>query len=408
MFVSLLQSIGLITRQPQMRREFRKLFAKIIYGLLLSIAFVSAAFADLSDFYRYREGLTFIVTPSKAEYDPSEKIVLTLTLRLNKHFPAQATVDTFDPNTISVVSATRNGKPIEPALGIVRYVDDPVYHQILSLTTIGPGDQATIPFHIPALPGKGSRLIVVQLNPESEHVALFYSLAEPGWYTLQFRYLYIGPDSGKPNVFRGELRSNPVTFRIRQDGHKRQSGTADGLQCLEPIELCQELVEKARSTPSAATDISVLEALPQTVYLQLIDDATSGTFSNAAESLAEGQTMVTPNGTTVQGTRTGSDSVIVLNMDPDGDTVDGTDETPRDVDCELVHEAAHAMANAMGLSSSEKAPGAKKVSEDEVIATQEQNICLMEKEMKPRMQYCQGNEDGSQECVKVPPTVSPN
>jgi hypothetical protein len=78
----------------------------------------------------------------------------------------------------------------------------------------------TIPFNIPHLSNQGSRLIAVELNPESKNVALIYPLPEPGWYTLQLRYQYTGPDAGKLNVFRGKLPSNPVSFLVRDNtGH---------------------------------------------------------------------------------------------------------------------------------------------------------------------------------------------
>src|SRR5437868_7031447 len=55
------------------------------------------------------------VSASKEAYDLSERIVLTLTLSLDErrhrteHLPAEMTVETFEADTVSVVSATRNG-----------------------------------------------------------------------------------------------------------------------------------------------------------------------------------------------------------------------------------------------------------------------------------------------------------
>jgi hypothetical protein len=143
------------------------------------------------------------------------------------------TVETFEAGTISVVSAKRNGRSIDPTKGLSRYEDDPRGIQIASLTTLTPGDQVKIPFNIPHLSSQGSRLILVELGPESENFALIYSLKEPGLYTFQFRYHYTGPGGGKPNVFRGEILSNPVSFLLRKVHETAQRGAGDGLVCDE-------------------------------------------------------------------------------------------------------------------------------------------------------------------------------
>jgi Effector protein len=367
----------------------------------------------------------FTVSSSKEAYDPSERIILKLTLSLPKHFrpsdeeerdkeeiehrtPAQVTVETFEADTISVVSARRNGEAIKPTLGTVRYLDNPVMHEVRSLTTIGPGDHAAIPFIIPGLPNQGSRLITVRLNPESEHLALIYSLAEPGWYTLQFRYLYTGPDGGKPNVFRGELRSNPASFLVREADKAQQRGTGDGLVC-DPLDPefadteCTNVINEVRSMPTGATMIDTLEASPKTNVIMRTDGPSQTYATSLDDGYAEGQTVTDHAGNVIgQGTGHGSDAIIEINPADQ-------ESASMDLGSDFVHEGAHALSFNNGLASAEKAPGAKKVDLDEIIATQEQNIYLKEKGSDPVKQYCAGNQDGTEECVDVPasPTPSP-
>jgi hypothetical protein len=159
--------------------------------------------------------LKFTVSSAATSYDRSEPIRLTLSLRLDSSVQTDVTVTTFEAGTISVVSATRDEKPVEPLKGTVRFEDDPVLLQIDALRTLTPGDRMTIPFDVPHIPSEGSKLIVEQLEPEDKHVALIYPLMEPGLYRLQFLYHYTGPDDGKPNIFRGEVPSNTITFRLR-------------------------------------------------------------------------------------------------------------------------------------------------------------------------------------------------
>jgi Effector protein len=229
-----------------------------------------------------RRGLRprFTVSSSKEAYDLSERIVLTLTLSLDERLSrkdteevehrdtSKVTVETFEAETISVASATRNGKPIEATDGATRYVDGPVGIQIRSLTTIDPGDHVTIPFDIPQS-NEGSRLITAQPNPQSTtKIALIYSLAEPGWYRLQFRYRYTGPDGGKPNVFRGELLSNPVSFLLHKAEKDTTSvGPSDGIRCVGDASFvldCEAALLDLSKTPTGAPIIQSLEQSDRT------------------------------------------------------------------------------------------------------------------------------------------------
>jgi hypothetical protein len=97
--------------------------------------------------------------------------------------------------------------------------------QVDFLRTLAPGDNISIPLHVLPIPatgfpgliddGPGTLLRVVRLNSGNEHEALIYPLTEPGLYTLRFRYRYTGPDDGTPNVFRNEVFSNTIRFRLR-------------------------------------------------------------------------------------------------------------------------------------------------------------------------------------------------
>jgi hypothetical protein len=159
---------------------------------------------------------TFTVTSSAPEYDRSEPIRLTLTLSLDSNLQTPVTVSTFKSGSISIALAMRNGASISPTEGAVRFVQAPKLLQIASLTTIAPGEHVIIPFEVTLVPGQGSRLIVERINPEGSHDALIYSLTEPGQYVLQFLYQYTGPENDEsPSVFRGEVLSNTIRFRLR-------------------------------------------------------------------------------------------------------------------------------------------------------------------------------------------------
>jgi hypothetical protein len=172
-------------------------------------SFLSVQIGEIGEF-----PLTFTVSSARREYALSEPVILTLTLKLNPHFQGQMTVATFEAGTISVRSATRNGTPISSTTGSVRFIDDPVTMQIASLRTISPGDHVTIPFNIPRISNQGSDLIVKQIELLG-NVTSIYPLTEPGLYRVQFLYHYTGPDDGKPNVFRDEVLSNQISFRLR-------------------------------------------------------------------------------------------------------------------------------------------------------------------------------------------------
>lgn len=162
-----------------------------------------------------REPLAFTVTPSARAYERSERITLTLALGLDRRARAGATVTTYGPGSIRVVSARRDGKAITPLEGTANFEVDPFLLQTTFLTTIGPGERVTIPFAVPQVPGAGSVLIVERLDPDGAHTSRIYPLEKPGLYTFRFLYRYTGPDDGRPNVFRGEVLSNTVRFRLR-------------------------------------------------------------------------------------------------------------------------------------------------------------------------------------------------
>src|ERR1700730_81989 len=102
-----------------MTNACHRIFPGTLYGLLLSIALVSGAHADRSEFTRVTEMLTFSVTSSKAKYDFSEPIVLGFTLT-NRSRRSDMTVATSEAGTVSVASITRNGYPVKPILALVR------------------------------------------------------------------------------------------------------------------------------------------------------------------------------------------------------------------------------------------------------------------------------------------------
>jgi hypothetical protein len=163
------------------------------------------------------------VTSSASEYDQFEPIVLTLTVSLEGHGteddhrrPTDFYVTTYEAGTIGIVSATRNGRPIQPAIGTLRFDDSPVALQIRSLRRLVGGTALTIPLDLQFAPSLGgSRLSVKLLDPAGRNSVLTYPLGERGLYVLQFVYEYTGPDHGWVHPFRGKILSNAVRFRVR-------------------------------------------------------------------------------------------------------------------------------------------------------------------------------------------------
>src|SRR5947208_159912 len=75
-------------------------------------------------------------TSSASEYDQFESILLTLTLSLQGRVAEDDIafyVTTYEAGTIGIVSATRDGKPIQPKIGTLHFDDIPVALQIRSL-----------------------------------------------------------------------------------------------------------------------------------------------------------------------------------------------------------------------------------------------------------------------------------
>jgi Effector protein len=328
----------------------------------------------------------FTVSSSKEAYDLSERIILTLTLSLNKHFSptdteeessgeevehrdtSKVTVETFEAETISVASATRNGNPIEPTDGATRYVDGPVGIQIRSLTTIGPGDHVTIPFDIPQS-NEGSRLITAQPNPQSTtKITLIYSLAEPGWYRLQFRYHYTGPDDGKPNVFRGELLSNPVSFLLhRAEKDTTSVGQSDGIQCVGDASFvldCEAALLDLSKTPTGAPIIQSLEQSDRTFT---ITETRSGTQTTAFAGAYDGK---------------GSSAAIRWDQT---DTLPFWEDGVRaDPSASLLHELYHASIADKGAWSTEVIANTDL---DEVDATMVENCYRRDVDLPQREKY---------------------
>jgi hypothetical protein len=212
------------------REQFMKMLSGALYGVLLTIAFVSDGIADSSDELSLRPTLS--ASSSKKVYKALEPVILTLTLSLpgesekversgdGRGFrrPGReggVTVATFEAGTIDVDVAIRNGHFIEPTLTVVHFVDDPTVRQVASLTRIFPGERTIIPFDVPFQSDRGSELVVKQIVPESETLGFVYSLAKPGRYTLQFSYHYTGPTDGTHHVFRDKIRSNTISFLVR-------------------------------------------------------------------------------------------------------------------------------------------------------------------------------------------------
>jgi hypothetical protein len=162
-------------------------------------------------------------TSSASEYDQFEPILLTLTLSLqgrvaedDRRQPIAFYVTTYEAGTIGIVSATRDGKPIQPKIGTLHFDDIPVALQIRSLRRLVGGTALTIPLDLQyaALLG-GSQLSMKLLHSAGRNLVLSYPLGERGLYELQFVYEYTGPDHGWVHPFRGKILSNAVRFRVR-------------------------------------------------------------------------------------------------------------------------------------------------------------------------------------------------
>jgi hypothetical protein len=360
----------------------RETFATALYGLLLSIAFVSGTLADVSDFDRDIPRPEFNAVASKQDYDRPEQIRLTLTLSLDRHVwtKSQVTVATFEAGTISVVSI-RNGKPIQPSISSVDFENHPRSMQIASLKTIARGDVVTIPF-------EGSRLVMRELNPDRNDIALVYPLTEPGLYTLRFRYHYTGPDGGKPNVFRGVLLSNPVSFRVKP-GPKHSILYEDPPLVCDPTadddwrRACEANLDALRSSSSCST---VIESLEQpSAHPVTIRPSPDGETTNQPQTMAAEMPGV------------GSGSDIYWDATSTKDLQPGV---PRDPTASLCHEICHAKIADLGQRSFETEEGTD-TRVDELLCTESENDYRVEQELCPRTIY--GDADVSQPFMPIPP-----
>ncbi|MFP3569965.1 M91 family zinc metallopeptidase [Paraburkholderia sp. SIMBA_030] len=393
-------------------------FRRISYWLLLSFVFMSGGQADDADRTGpARQRLRFTVTSAKPVYDTSERIILKLTITSSEAeeqttvFPFgifrdekkerhpektregdQVTVATVNGGTVSVVSATRGSEPLRPTVSPVRYVDDPVSIQIRSLKTIQSGDRVTIPFTVAHLPRQGSLLVTKQLHPGTGNLALMYPLKIPGLYTFRFAYHYSGPNDGHPNVFRGELLSNPVSFRL----HTAKPEHGDGLVC-DPLDPefadtnCQPALEQVRTNGTPATQ-------------GLIESLESDTQHDFVIMRAESSSTypTDPSGGATNGN--GSGAIIEWNPTEGGTYLDGT---PRDATSELPHEFYHAFIMQSGELGDTKAADNPSIFQDEVEATEIQNDYLRENGLPTIGKYCNTLENGTQACADVPASGVP-
>jgi hypothetical protein len=270
-------------------------------------------------------------------------------------------------------------------------VDDPVSIQIRSLKTIQSGDRVTIPFTVAHLPGHGSLLVTKELHPGTGNLALSYALKSPGLYTFRFAYHYSGPDNGHPDVFHGELLSNPVSFRVRGTQHEH----GDGLIC-DPLDPefadtnCQPALEQVRTNGTPA-DQGLIESLESDTQLDFVimRAESSSTFPTDPAGASNGS---------------GSGAIIEWNPNEGGTYRDGT---PRDATSELPHEFYHAFEMQSGEMNNEKTAANPSIFQDEVEATEIQNDYLKKNGLPTIGKYCITLDDGTVTCADVPASGVP-
>jgi hypothetical protein len=196
-----------------MRRYSRNL-VKIFAVCFLSCAIIAVLPHEGTAQNPWASQPVLTATSSASEYSQFEPILLTLTLSLRGR---DIYVTTYEAGTIGIVSATRDGKPIQPAIGIVDFDSNPQSLQSQALRRLTAGTAVTIPLDLLFAPLYGvSQIRVKQLDPAGTDLNLSYPLRVSGLYVLQFVYEYTGPDhSWTPRVFRGKILSNAVRFRVR-------------------------------------------------------------------------------------------------------------------------------------------------------------------------------------------------
>lgn len=162
--------------------------------------------------------VTLTVQSSKAVYAVAEAPAFAMTLSLASSAPGPVTICPIPVGTVRALRVTRDGARVRPTRAVRLFYEHPEVFQLAALATLSPGQNASIAYHVPT----GSDGVTPQLEDvrvatrvTRSHKVLRYPLVRPGLYEVQFAYNYQGPDGGHPDVLRGRVVSNVVTFTLQ-------------------------------------------------------------------------------------------------------------------------------------------------------------------------------------------------
>ncbi len=153
--------------------------------------------------------LSLAVTPSAVQYTLGDDIFRDGTVHfsgvLSNLSTAPMAVASVDTTAISVRELRRNGVLVIPTVTTQAHHSDPLLEAEHSLTDVSQMSSTTVAI---------SSLELINIHDSGQYMLPLY-VPERGRYGVVFQYSYIGRSLGHPQVFRGVITSNEVSFEIQ-------------------------------------------------------------------------------------------------------------------------------------------------------------------------------------------------
>jgi len=166
---------------------------------------------------RVRAIVDLDASSDKQSYTTDEEI--NLSISLNNLGKVETCLSDLGSGSIKFTSFTRDGEPVGTRSVPANYIESFSKLLEISLEPIDPGEELSIMLSSENDPGLGARaLTTTTLEKDTDTgIVTFYNVEEPGEYSLEISYEYLGPKSSDcRRVFGGPTNTANITFAVTQ------------------------------------------------------------------------------------------------------------------------------------------------------------------------------------------------
>jgi hypothetical protein len=152
------------------------------------------------------------LTTDQAVYAAGQPLSLHVTFTNRSTEPVTVATDTM----VLAFQVHRNGKPIPKEILSTTGLA-PQFEATASLTTLNGGAFQSMPLPLALATTTSPPCCLLQWVVDNTHGTAYqvYNLSSPGVYTLKASYMYVGNAKAYPNVYRGKLVSNVISFSVQ-------------------------------------------------------------------------------------------------------------------------------------------------------------------------------------------------